>query len=103
MTTFYFTFFQLTTDLKDTVPDSKEKEEVFGESEQLPSEAPELVSTAINVSFYKHSVEKRKNYSHQKMFREINILLNSLKIVRVFHVIHTVMQFRIGILCSDLL
>ena len=101
MTTFFTFFFQLTTDLKDTVPDSKEK--VFGESEQLPSEAPELVSTAINVSFYKHSVEKRKNYSHQKMFREINILSNSLKIVRVFHVIHTVMQFRIGILCSDLL
>ena len=51
----FLTFFQLTTDLKDTVPDSKEKE-IFRESEQQSSEAPELVSTAINVSFYKHNV-----------------------------------------------
>ena len=68
MTTFFTFFFQPTTDLKDTVPDSKE---VFGESEQFPSEAPELVSTAINVSFYKHSVEKRKKYSHKKRFGKL--------------------------------
>ena len=54
--------------MKDTVPDSKEKEKVYGESEQLPSEGPELVSTAINVSFYKHNMEKRTNYSHKKCF-----------------------------------
>ena len=62
----FFTFFQLTTDLKDTVPESEK--EVFGESEQLPCERPELVSTAINVSFYKNSVEKRKNYAHKNCF-----------------------------------
>jgi len=65
---------ELTTDLKDTVPDS-EKEEVFGESEQFPGEAPELVSTAINTDFILDDDEQNNSYVSEliDVIRELNL------------------------------